>query len=69
VLGAQLGGLVDNVGFNLAALQLLQLQLEERDNVKLFKFSDLAVQSNKSKTEKKLKKKRKVRDIALIQTA
>ncbi|KAH7675988.1 Small-subunit processome [Aphelenchoides avenae] len=67
VLPTELGKLMDNVGFNMAALRLLQLHLEERDNVKLFRDVSLAPDKAKEQAKKK-KKPGKVKDVAVVRT-
>jgi U3 small nucleolar RNA-associated protein 12 len=44
----------DTIGFNLAALQLLQLEIEQRDGVKLF------MEATEKSKKKKKKDKQKV---------
>uniref|UniRef100_A0A915DCY7 Small-subunit processome Utp12 domain-containing protein n=1 Tax=Ditylenchus dipsaci TaxID=166011 RepID=A0A915DCY7_9BILA len=64
VLPKEIAQFLDLVGFNLAALRFLQMQIEERDNVKLFRDVSL-VQDEKAKKNKKRRSGR-VKDVALV---
>jgi len=58
--------MVDETGFNLAALKFMQLRIEERDSVKLFR-NVAALEAEKEK-RKARKKKSRVKDTAVIRT-
>jgi hypothetical protein len=55
----------DETGFNLAALKFLQMQIEERDAVKLFRNVD-SIEAEKA--AKKSRKKKRVKDTAVLRT-